>query len=213
MRAMIEFSAGLSAMLALVLAIELIIERRTARALKKLACTEPLTGLANRREFMRVLDSEISRNSRSGRKFSVLLIDLDRLKPINDRCGHRAGNRAILRVANAMRVSCRVIDTPARIGGDEFAVILPEASTADGERFLARVREVLAHHRRGGEVSISGGVSEHPRDGHGAESLLDIADGALYADKERRPRATPAWVPTQHRPPQLSVLRDGLRSA
>ncbi len=204
MRAMIEFSIGVSAVLALMLAIELVLQRRVARALKKLACSEPLTGLANRREFMRVLHSEISRSSRSGESFSVLLVDLDRLKPINDRCGHRAGNIAILRVANALRVSCRVSDTAARIGGDEFGVILPESSEGVAAKLLARARDVLAHHRRGGEITVSGGVAEFPRDAHTAEALLDIADNELYADKQRRPRATPAWVPVQHRSPTHS---------
>ncbi len=200
MRAMIEFSIGVSGVLALMLAIELILQRRIARALKKLACTEPLTGLANRREFTRMLDAEISRSSRNGRSFSVLLVDLDRLKPINDRCGHRAGNIAILRVANALRVSCRVSDTAARIGGDEFAVILPESSVAVAAQFLTRVRDVLIHHRRGGEITVSGGIAQFPRDAHTADSLLDVADDALYADKQRRPRETPAWVPAQKRP-------------
>jgi diguanylate cyclase (GGDEF)-like protein len=201
---MIEFSIGVSAVLALMLAIELVLQRRVARVLKKLACTEPLTGLANRRAFTNALDAEVSRSSRNGRSFSVLLVDLDRLKPINDRCGHRAGNIAILRVANALRVSCRVSDTAARIGGDEFAVILPESSDAVAAQLLARVRDVLTHHRRGGEITVSGGIAQFPRDAHGAESLLDVADDALYAEKARQPRPTPAWVPAQHRSPTHS---------
>ncbi|HEV8410079.1 MAG TPA: GGDEF domain-containing protein [Gemmatimonadaceae bacterium] len=204
MRFVIEFSIGIIAVLALtlalLLAIELVLQRRAAHTLKKLASTEPLTGLANRREFTRLLESEVSRSLRSGRSFSVLLVDVDRLKPINDRCGHRAGDIAIRRVANALRVSCRVSDTAARVGGDEFAVILPESTDLVAGQFLARVRDVLAHHRRGGEISISGGVAQFPRDAHTAESLLDAVDAALYADKQSRPRITPAWVPAQSRP-------------
>ncbi len=195
MRSLIGVLAGCSSLLALVLAAVVIVQRRAARALRKLACSEPLTGLANRREFIRVLDSEISRTSRTGRPFSVVAIDVDRLKLINDRFGHRAGNRAIRRVANAIRVSCRVTDVAARIGGDEFAVILPEATDGEARQFLARVHAVLARHTRGGVVSISGGVAEHPRDGLGAEPLLDIADRALYVDKRRRERSTPASIP------------------
>jgi diguanylate cyclase (GGDEF)-like protein len=191
----IEGLAGISALLAVALGIVVAAQRRVVRSLTALACLDPLSGLSNRREFMRVLDAELSRASRSGRALSVILIDLDRLKLINDRCGHRAGDRAILRVANALRVSRRASDTVGRIGGDEFAVVLPGADAAAALHFLARVDGVLARHRRAGTVTVSGGVAEYPREGATGEALLESADAAQYAEKQRRSRRTPASIP------------------
>lgn len=188
--------SSFSTLLALGLALVVILQRRAAAALRKLACTESRTGLANRREFDTTLRAEISRTSRTGRPFVVVLVDVDRLKGINDRCGHRAGDRAILRVANTLRHACRVTDTAARIGGDEFAVILPETDTAMAMLFLARVRTLLASHRRSGTVTISAGIARHPQDGATPESVLEAADRALYAEKWQRPRSlTPASTP------------------
>lgn len=201
---LIGIPTGLAAVMALVLTMVVIAQRRAAEALRKLATTEPLTGLANRREIHRAIAAEIARSSRTGRPFAVVLIDVDRLKQINDTFGHRAGDRAILRVANALRVSRRAPDTAGRLGGDEFAVILPEAHEATGLRFLRRVRDVVASHRRAGIVTVSGGVAEHPRDGATAEALLEAADRALYAEKQRRSRQTPASIPR--------VKRDGVRT-
>jgi diguanylate cyclase (GGDEF)-like protein len=182
-RTLIEVFAACSTLAAFALALVVCHQRRAARALTKLACTDPLTGLSNRREFTRALDSEISRTSRTGRPFAVVLLDLDGLKGINDRFGHRAGDRAIRRVANALRVSRRTADTAGRIGGDEFAVLLPESDRAHALRFLERVRSLLAGHRRAGAITVSGGVATHPCDGDCADALLDRADGAMYAEK------------------------------
>jgi diguanylate cyclase (GGDEF)-like protein len=115
----------------------------------------------------------------------MLLVDVDRLKAIHDRCGHRAGDRAIQRVANALRVSRRIADTAARIGGDEFALILPAGDRGSALQFLSRVRRLLSGHRRTGAVSVSGGAAEYPRDGATAEALLHAADIALYREKRR----------------------------
>lgn len=188
--------SSLSTLLALGLAVVVLLQRRAALALKKLACTESLTGLANRREFESTLRAEISRTSRTGRPFVVMLIDVDRLKRINDTCGHRGGDRAILRVANTLRHSCRVTDMAARIGGDEFAVILPETDVTMARQFLARVHALLASHRRSGAVTVTAGIARYPHDGATAEHLLEAADRALYAEKWRRPRlTTPSSVP------------------
>jgi diguanylate cyclase (GGDEF)-like protein len=186
----------LSTAAAVVLALVVVYQRRAAAALKKLACTESVTGLANRREFEEVLRAEISRTSRTGRPFVVMLVDVDRLKSINDRYGHRAGDRAILRVANTLRHTCRVTDTAARIGGDEFAVILPETSIPMAMLFLNRIRALLASHRRSGAVTVSAGIARFPHDGATVEGVLEAADRALYAEKWRRPRsATPSSIP------------------
>jgi diguanylate cyclase (GGDEF)-like protein len=158
---------------------------REERRLRRLAATDSLTGLANRREFTNAVELEIARSSRTGQPFAMLLVDVDRLKAINDRCGHRAGDRAIQRVANALRVSRRMSDTAARIGGDEFALILPAGDRGNALQFLSRVRRLLSGHRRTGAVSVSGGAAEYPRDGATAEALLQAADIALYREKRR----------------------------
>jgi diguanylate cyclase (GGDEF)-like protein len=165
---------------------------RVERQLRKLAMTDSRTGLMNVREFTSALSLEIARSSRTGRHFAVVLLDLDGLKGINDRWGHRAGDRAILRVANALRVSCRMTDTAARVGGDEFALILPEADGATALELVARMRALLLSHARTGIVTVSGGAAEYPRDGMTGEALLEAADAALYTEKERRAHASMA---------------------
>ncbi|MFI5310890.1 MAG: MASE1 domain-containing protein, partial [Gemmatimonadales bacterium] len=162
-------------------------ERRAAEeALHRLAVTDPLTGLANYREFTALLDVEIARSSRTGRPFSVLFLDLDHLKEINDRRGHLAGSRAIRRVADALRATCRTIDTAARIGGDEFAVILPESGSATARLLFARVCANLAVDPRDERVTASAGFAEHPSDGATAEAVLLEADRLLYNAKASR---------------------------
>ena len=191
----IEGFAGGSALAVIGLAVVVAAQWRAVRSLTKLASVEPLSGLPNRREFMRALEAEVARASRGGAPFAVVLVDVDRLKLVNDQWGHRAGDRAILRVANALRVSVRASDTAGRIGGDEFAIILPGADTIAARRFLGRVHEVLARHRRAGTVTVSGGVAVYPASGATSEALLEAADVSLYAEKDRRSRRTPASIP------------------
>jgi diguanylate cyclase (GGDEF)-like protein len=187
--------AGGAALLALGLAVVVAEQRKAVRSLAELACLDPLTGLPNRRGLMRALEAEAARASRGGAPFAVVLADVDRLKLINDRHGHRAGDRAILTVANALRVSIRASDTAGRIGGDEFAVVLPGGDAMTGHRFIGRLRDVLARHRRAGIVTISAGIAVHGEGGITATALLDAADAALYADKNRNSRRTPASMP------------------
>jgi two-component system cell cycle response regulator len=195
MQPVIEGFAGGSALAVLGLAVVVAVQQKAMRSLTKLASVEPLSGLANRRELLRALEAEVARASRGGAPFAVVLIDVDGLKLINDCCGHRAGDRAILRVANALRVSIRASDTAGRIGGDEFAVVLAGADATAARRFLSRVHDALARHRRAGTVTVSGGIAVHPGGGATAEALLEAADVALYAEKDRRSRRTPASIP------------------
>ena len=149
-----------------------------------LTITDPLTGLGNYRRILDVLSSEIERSGRTRRPFAVLLLDLDGLKKINDRYGHLAGSRALCRVGDVLRLFCRAVDTAARYGGDEFAVILPE-TTASAAAFVAtRIRERIATDSEQPTLSASIGVAVYPQDGETFEDLLQAADRELY--KSRR---------------------------
>jgi len=152
-----------------------------------LAVTDPLTGLGNYRRFVDALDVEIKRTGRTGRPFAVLLLDLDQLKKINDRYGHLVGSRALRRLGNMLSLSCRAIDTAARYGGDEFAVILPETAASAATFVASRIRDLIAKDSEQPTLSASIGVAVYPRDGETIEALLQKADRELYGMKGRAP--------------------------
>lgn len=156
------------------------------RRLRELATSDPLTGLANYRQLVAVIETEIKRSQRTTRGFALILFDLDGLKRINDRQGHLAGNRALVQLAECIRGNCREIDTPGRFGGDEFAVILPEADEAEALVVAQRVRARLASDAGQPTVSTSTGIALYPRDGDTMEQLLVSADRALYGMKNAR---------------------------
>jgi len=159
--------------------------------LRLAAATDPLTGLLNRRAFEERAARELARARRTGESFAALLIDVDHFKQINDRDGHAAGDEALVALAAALSDELREIDTVARIGGDEFAVLLP-ATGATGARATAeRLRERSS-------IPISIGTAVHGLDGLTADELARAADAALYHAKRgvaARARARPRVEP------------------
>src|SRR5487761_345779 len=152
------------------------------------AISDSLTGLANYRRFIDALQSELERSGRTNRPFSILLMDLDKLKEINDRYGHQAGTRAICRVAEVLRQHCRAIDTAARYGGDEFSLLLPETSESAARRVASRIKQHLEASTEEPKLTASIGVATHPASGTSVQHLLESADQELYAQKAARGR-------------------------
>lgn len=158
---------------------------------RHLAASDPLTGLANYRRLVDALETEIERTKRTKRSFSLALFDVDGLKRINDTYGHAVGSRAICRVAEALRLNCRAIDTAGRYGGDEFAVILPETGREAARDVTRRIRDSIASQDESPRLSTSAGVAVYPEDGDSLLSLLAGADRALYEQKGRTLRGLP----------------------
>jgi len=154
----------------------------------RLATSDSMTGLANYRQLVEVMENEIQRSLRTGRAFALLLFDLDGLKEINDKYGHVTGSRAIKRVAVALRNSSRSIDTPARYGGDEFAIVLPESGEAEARQAATRICDQLSHDGLKPRIAVSVGLSVFPKDGATIERLLGVADHALYQMKGQNGR-------------------------
>jgi diguanylate cyclase (GGDEF)-like protein len=154
------------------------------------ASTDPLTGLANRRGLATAYARELALHQRTGRPFSLLVADLDRFKQINDELGHKAGDRALVEVAELLLAQVRAVDTAARIGGDEFALLLSDAddvhAAAVAERLDAAVHAHAARERWPGAISI--GVSVSNTDGVSLDDLLRHADSRLYLAKRRSAR-------------------------
>jgi diguanylate cyclase (GGDEF)-like protein/PAS domain S-box-containing protein len=160
-------------------------QRELEDSLRDQATKDSLTGLANYRHLIDILDSEIKRSARTGRQFALLLFDLDQLKKINDRYGHVTGSRALCRLADALCVSCRDIDTAARFGGDEFALVLPETGAEPAGLVAQRICNTLASDGGEPRLSVSVGAAIYPHDGQAIEALLTTADVALYAMKAK----------------------------
>ena len=152
---------------------------------RSMAVSDPLTGLGNYRRLISVIEAELDRSRRTQRPFSIVLLDMDGLKGINDHYGHLTGSRALVRLGKLLRNHSRAIDTPARYGGDEFALVLPEAGSEVATRVLSRIRERLAGEEEAPALSVSAGVAAFPEDGDTPEKLLGAADRALYRMKHR----------------------------
>lgn len=154
--------------------------------------TDPLTGLANRRLFNSELNKELNRAERYGLKFGVVYFDLDRFKPINDNFGHDAGDEILIAVSENVRGVLRKDEVFARIGGDEFMILIPQVSDENSIQLVCdRVRGAVASATttRDGQtlqVGTSIGKAIYPTDGTSADALTSIADQRMYSDKSKR---------------------------
>jgi diguanylate cyclase (GGDEF)-like protein len=158
-------------------------QRRSESEIRHIAEHDALTNLLNYRVLLANLDNELRRSDRTERPFSVLLLDVDELKAINDQHGHLVGSRVLCRMAATLRRVCRSIDTTARYGGDEFAVLLLETDRAAAESVAQRVINDLANDCESPSFTASVGIAVFPDDGYTAENLLSAADRNLYRNK------------------------------
>jgi diguanylate cyclase (GGDEF)-like protein/PAS domain S-box-containing protein len=172
-----------------IIVVDITEQRTLEEELRHQASTDSLTGLANHRRLFEALHAEICRSRRTGREFSLLLLDLDGLKKINDQFGHLVGNRALCRLGQILRDCCRSIDTAARHGGDEFAVVLPETGVAVATLVARRICELLDADGEAPTLSVSLGIASYPREADTIGTLLYTADKALYAMKDQRQKA------------------------
>jgi diguanylate cyclase (GGDEF)-like protein/putative nucleotidyltransferase with HDIG domain len=170
------------------------------------ARTDTLTQLPNRRGFRELLDLELERSRRGERPMSVIVGDVDHFKEVNDRAGHAVGDAALQRVAQLMREGVRQIDAAARIGGEEFAVILPDADPTAAfvaaERLRCAVRDAFAD--AAVPITISFGIASRPQHAETAASLLRAADEALYGAKQSGRNRT-----VVHSPVLRGLVREG----
>jgi len=168
-----------------------LLQREQGEAMHRLAETDPVTWLFNRRHFDRRLEAEINRALRAEHLLSLLMIDVDDFKSINDRAGHRVGDAVLRLVATGIKQAVRLYDVPTRYGGDEFAIILPEADSEVASRVARRVLEKTAAQALPPElvpaarrIGLSIGIATFPRPSGDAPALIEFADTAMYKAKE-----------------------------
>jgi len=174
---------GITAITTLALAAEVSEHRRAEERVRNLAVSDPLTGLANYRQLVEALETEIRRSGRNERPFVLLLLDLDGLKKINDAHGHIAGSRALCRLADMLRLYSREMDTAARYGGDEFVLILPETDAEAARLVAQRISKRLMDDGEEPRISVSIGMAVYPDDGETSNEILGAADRDLYREK------------------------------
>jgi diguanylate cyclase (GGDEF)-like protein len=184
-----------------------------ARQFSNEARTDHLTGLANRREFERVMEREVALSERHGRRLVLMMIDLDNLKLINDRQGHRAGDGALKLVAQQLQRVVRASDLCARIGGDELAVAMPETAIERAREVASRLRNAIRQaglsSRSPDRVDVSIGVAAW-RQGQDWQAVYQVADSDLYEDKRRHKDAR-RWAESASERPALRLPGRGGR--
>ena len=157
------------------------------RAVQRLALTDVLTGLHNRRSFERVLEREVEKTRRHHTLFALLLIDIDHFKEVNDRNGHQTGDRALKALGRILQATSRKVDCCARIGGDEFAVLLPETDENEAPFVVRRIQRALDDYNLDAEVPLSVSIGARIVDPRNPDEVLAQADRAMYEEKNQAP--------------------------
>lgn len=151
---------------------------------RALSRTDPVTGVSNARSFLEAASAEVIRSARTGRPLALAYLDLDDFKLVNDRFGHEAGDRLLARIAHTLAGAIRRSDTVARVGGDEFALLLPETDAAGTDAVLRKALDSLRTELRGDQsVTFSAGAVVCPPGESAVEPLLAAADALMYRTK------------------------------
>ena len=175
---------------------------KSQKALEDLSAHDGLTGLYNYREFHRRLTEEVQRSLRYDHPFSLLILDIDDFKAVNDTYGHLAGDEALREFAALIRRAVRPVDEVARYGGEEFAILLPETPAPGAFAMAERIRGIIAAHpitiapERAVALTVSIGVATYPQDADTEEKLFGAADQALYAAKNGGRNRVCRWART-----------------
>jgi diguanylate cyclase (GGDEF)-like protein len=190
-----------------VLRVPIIMEYDELKRLQVNAATDPLTGLHNRRFFDEACEKELNRAKRYGHTLAFVLLDLHKLKEVNDQRGHLEGDAILQLAATTLRKTLRASDTAFRIGGDEFALLLPQTDTEQATTLCRRVRSQyeteLRPLRLGVGVTLDFGVAVYPQDGDQQRALLGLADERLYALKHAGRASTSRVIPIEPPPREI----------
>ena len=188
-----------------------IMEREKVQAsLQKLAITDPLTGLYNRRYIFNLASEEFLQSKRNHQKFATILIDIDNFKKINDRYGHSAGDEVLIRLAECMREALRKQDTLARYGGEEFVVLLPQTNSTEAKLVAERLREMIAeltivYKGQGIQTKVSVGIAQfNSLDLLNMENIFNRADLTMYAAKQAGGNRVYIWEEGQEQPAPIN---------
>jgi diguanylate cyclase (GGDEF)-like protein len=163
--------------------------------------TDELTGLYNRRCIEKLYNLQTERYKRFGEYFSVMFLDINDFKTVNDRWGHDLGDEVLAKVGQKILENVRVVDLPVRYGGDEFVIIMPQTDYAGAVNVLKRLQSevnaiLLSQPTETANIGISGGVAVFPGDGEDFAKLLRIADGRMYSEKQLQKTASVPGVPS-----------------
>ena len=184
------WAVGLAVPAGVVIALSQLRTAEREATLRLLSQQDALTGLGNRRLLQHRLSYEIARHGRHERRFTVLALDLDGFKAVNDRFGHQAGDEVLREIARSLTRAVRDQDTLVRLGGDEFCVLAPESSFADAEQMAERLQLAVRHAVDGVDgLGVSVGYAVFPDEGTTPEALMEHADAAaISAKRESRTR-------------------------
>ena len=192
---MIGVAGGISAMAAMNREIGEEERRALTERLHRLATYDGLTGCLNYQSFQATLINEVERTERYRRPLSVVIADLDGFKAINDRYGHAAGDSALMSIASALRAGVRSADLVGRIGGDEFAILLPETLTTDARQLVERLQMAVGSVATPEQLTLSFGLSTWHGPDDSPSELLRRADTALYQAKQHGRDCLMVWAP------------------